>query len=193
MHEMRSILVILSLCFATSALAADDKTFRFGVQTSLNSYKIDDPAGKTAGGSGLSFSGIALVDVGRESRVMLNLDRDSYSVAGSNVNVGQDVSSIGGGLSYQKMLRISRSWRPWIGAGLGYSSATYSNRYVFTSPAMQFKTLYGDRKTTETLLLLNANSEWQYSRDFDIGLQAQFSKAISDKSSTLRVGIYVVY
>jgi hypothetical protein len=58
---------------------------------------------------------------------------------------------------------------------------------------MQYKTLYGDRKATETSLLLNANSEWQYSRDFDIGLQAQFSKTFSDKSSALRVGIYVVY
>jgi hypothetical protein len=58
---------------------------------------------------------------------------------------------------------------------------------------MQYKTLYGDRKTTETSLLLNANSEWQYSRDFDIGLQAQFSKTFNDKSSTVRVGIYVVY
>ena len=190
---MRSLLVIFILSFATSVFAADEKPFRFGVQTSLNSYKIDDPAGPTAGGSGLSFSGIALLDVGRENRVMLNINRDAYSVAGSSVNVGQDVSSIGGGLSYQKMLRISRTWKPWIGAGLGYSSATYSNRYVFTTPAMQYKTLYGDRKTMETSLLLNANSEWEYSRDFDIGLQAQFSKAISDKSSTLRVGIYVVY
>jgi hypothetical protein len=110
MHEMRSILVILSLCFATSALAADDKTFRFGVQTSLNSYKIDDPAGKTAGGSGLSFSGIALVDVGRESRVMLNLDRDSYSVAGSNVNVGQDVSKDAAHLSFLEAVDRRRSW-----------------------------------------------------------------------------------
>jgi hypothetical protein len=190
---MRAIFVILSLCFATSTIAADDKPFRFGVQTSLNNYKIDDPAGPTAGGSGLSLSGIALLDVGRESRMMFNINRESYSVTGSNVNVGQDVSRIGGGLSYQKMLRISRSWKPWIGAGLGYSSATYSNRYVFTTPAMQYKTLYGDRKATETSLLLNANSEWQYSRDFDIGLQAQFSKTFSDKSSALRVGIYVVY
>jgi hypothetical protein len=190
---MRSLLVIFILSFATSVFAADEKPFRFGVQTSLNSYKIDDPAGPTAGGSGLSLSGIALLHVGRESRVMLNLDRDSYSVTGTNVNVGQDVSRIGGGLSYQKMLRVSRTWKPWIGAGLGYSSATYSNRYVFTTPAMQYKTLYGDRKATETSLLLNVNSEWQYSRDFDIGLQAQFSKTFNDKSSTVRVGIYVVY
>ena len=109
---MRLILVILSLCFATSVFAADEKPFRFGVQTSLNSYRIDDPAGPTAGGSGLSLSGIALLDVGRESRVMLNINRESYSVTGSNVNVGQDVSRIGGGLSYQKMLRISSKAMP---------------------------------------------------------------------------------
>lgn len=192
---MRSILVILSLCFATSAVAAvaDEKPFRFGVQTSLNSYKINDPAGPTAVGNGLSVGGIALVDVGRDSRVMFNLDRDSYTLTGSNTNVGEGVSSVGGGLSYQRMWRATRDWKPWIGAGLGYSSVTYSNRFIFTSPAMQYKTLYGDRKGTETSLLLNANSEWTYNSNFDIGLQAQFSEAISDKSSTLRIGIYVVY
>jgi hypothetical protein len=78
---MRAIFVILSLCFATSTIAADDKPFRFGVQTSLNNYKIDDPAGPTAGGSGLSLSGIALLDVGRESRMMFNINKESYSDA----------------------------------------------------------------------------------------------------------------
>ena len=163
------------------------------MQTSLNSYTVDDPNGKTAGGSGLSISGIAFFNVARESRVMLNINRDSYSLTESNVNIGQDVTSIGGGLSYQTMLRLTRTWKPWVGAGLGYTSSSFKNRQIYTSPAMQYSTLFADRKTTDTALLLNANSEWQYSHDWDIGLQAQFARNISDKSSTLRLGIYIVY
>ena len=191
---MRSILCFLALCsVAAPALSGENDSLRYGVQTSLNSYRIDDPAGPTAAGSGLSLSGIALVEFGRDSRVMINIDKASYSLAGSTTNVGQDVSSIGGGVSYQSLWRATRTWKPWIGAGLGYTSTTYKNRYIFTSPSMQFKYLYADRSATDIALLLNADSEWHYSRDWDIGLQAQLAKSISDKSSTLRVGIYVVY
>ena len=191
---MSRILYILALsAVATSALADDNKQLRFGLQTSLNNYTIDDPVGKTAAATGVSLSGIALYDVGRESRLMFNINKDSYSVAESNVNVGQDVSSIGGGLSYQTMLRVSRSWKPWIGAGLGYTSTSYTHRKIYTSPAMLFSTTYADRNTSDAELLLNANSEWSLDRSWDIGLQLQFAKAFSNKSNSLRVGIYAVY
>ena len=184
------------LCFlvlgfiASPAQSAEDE-FRFGAQTSLNSYRVDDPVGTTAVGNGLSISGIALVDVGRDSRVMLNINKDAYTLAASTTNVGQDVSSAGGGLSYQSMLRVSRTWKPWVGAGLGYTSTTYKNRYKLTPGG--FSVPMANRDATDISLLLNANSEWQFSRDWDIGLQAQLAKSISDKSSTLRVGFYVVY
>jgi hypothetical protein len=191
---MRSLLVLLFLCSASSAaFSAEDKQMQFGVQSSFNSYRIDDPAGSTAVGSGLSLSGIALVDVGRDNRMMFNLNRDSYSLAGTNTNIGQDVSSIGGGLSYQKLLRITRTWKPWVGAGFGYTSTTYKNRFSYTTPAMQYKYLYADRKATDIEFLLNTNSEWTFNRDWDIGMQAQFAKSLSDKSGSFRVGIYFVY
>ena len=191
---MRSFIWFLVLCsIASPALSAENDTFRYGVQTSLNNYKIDDPAGSTAVGSGLSVSGIALLNVGRESRVMFNLDKDSYSLAGTTTNVGQNVSSIGGGVSYQNMLRVTRNWKPWIGVGLGYASATYKNRFTMMTPGQPYTYLYADRTATDTALLLNTDSEWVINRDWDIGLQAQFAKTFSDKSSTFRVGIYLVY
>ena len=186
-----NFLCFLFLCSLASPALSAEETFRFGAQTSLNSYRVDDPVGPTAAGNGLSVSGIALVDVGRESRVMLNINKDTYTLAASTANVGQEVSSFGGGVSYQSMLRIARTWKPWIGAGLGYTSTTYKNRFIFTPG--QNKILYADRKETDIAVLLNANSEWQFNRDWDIGLQAQLAKSISDKSSSFRVGIYVVY
>ena len=121
----------------------------------------------------------------------MNINKDAYTLAASTANVGQEVSSFGGGVSYQSMLRIARTWKPWIGAGLGYTATTYKNRFIFTPG--QNKILYADRKATDIAVLLNANSEWQFNRDWDIGLQAQLAKSISDKSSSFRVGIYVVY
>lgn len=184
-------LCFLVLCsMASPALSAEDE-FRFGAQTSLNSYRVDDPAGTTAGGNGLSLSGIALVDIGRNDRLMLNINKDAYKLAASTTDIGQDVSSFGGGLSYQSMLRVTRTFKPWLGAGVGYSSITYKNRYKLTPGG--FSVPMANRDATDIALLLNANSEWQFNNNWDIGLQAQLAKSISDKSSTFRVGVYVVY
>lgn len=189
---MLRAIVFLVLCAVSAASFADDKSIRFGLQASMNSYKTDDPVGKTDNATGLSVSGIALFDLGRETRAMLNINHDSYSLTGSQTTVGEDVSSFGGGLSYQKMLRVSRSWRPWVGVGLGYTSTTQSNRYTVT-PGGSGHVLYADYKTTNPSFLLNTNTEWEYNRDFNIGVQAQYSKNFSDKASTLRVGLYIVY
>ncbi len=187
----RSFLYMMVLCAASSPAFSAEESFRYGVQTSLNSYSVDDPAGATANGSGLSLSGIALVDAGRDSRVMLNINKDSFNLPASTTNMGQDVSSFGGGASYQRMLRLSRTWKPWIGVGLGYTSVTYKDRFTYTAGGN--KILYADREATDTALLLNANNEWQFNQDWDIGLQVQYAKSISDKSNTIRVGVYAVY
>jgi hypothetical protein len=176
---------------AAPVMADENEPFRFGVQTSLNRYASYDPVGPTAGGSGLSVSGIALYNLGREGRAMFNIDRDSYSMKASQTNVGQDVTSFGGGASYQTMLRLTRTWKPWVGMGLGYTSTSYKNRFVFTPGGA--KTFYADRDTTSMQLLLNANSEWVFNRDWDMGLQMQFAKGLSNNTSTFRVGIYAIY
>lgn len=189
----RSLLsVIVLLSFTSSAMAEDAEAVRFGLQSSLNNYKVDDPLGSTAQGSGLSFSGIALMTMGREDRLIINLNRDVYNLAASTTNIGQDVSSYGGSLSYQSLLRLSRTWKPWVGLGLGYSSVTYKNRYKLT-PTGLYSTPLGGRSTTDLALLFNANSEWQLNKDWDVGLQLQFSKSINTKANALRLGVYFVY
>ena len=186
-----NFLCFLVFGFMTSPALSADESFRFGVQTSLNRYTSYDPVGPTAGSSGLSISGIALYNLGRESRAMFNIDRDSYSMQGSKTNVGQDATSIGADASYQTMLRLTRTWKPWVGVGLGYNSTKYKNRFVYTAGGA--KTFYADRETTGMSVLLNTNSEWVFNRDWDLGLQLQFAKTISNNSSIFRVGIYAVY
>lgn len=191
---MRLLICFLALySFVSPAQSDDSDKVHFGLQVSTNQYRIDDPAGPTTGGSSMSLSGIALASVNHNARIMINLNKDAYTLAGTTTNIGQDVSSSGMGFSYQQMLNISPLWKPWIGAGLGYTSISYKNRFTYTTPAFQYKYLYADRTTKDIALLLNANSEFAIYPDWEIGLQAQLAKSITDKSSTLRVGLYVVY
>lgn len=188
---MRSMLAALLLGVLPLQVLAEGEQIRFGAQGSLNQYTVDDPLGPTAKGSGPGLSAIALIDVGRESRALFTVYRDSYSLQGTQTNVGQDVTALGGGVSYQKMVRATRSWKPWIGLGVGYASTTYKNRFLYTAGG--FKQIYADRTDAAFSVLLNANTEWEFNRDWDIGLMAQYARSISDKAGSIRVGLYFVY
>lgn len=185
-------LITVFLCFIPLLAHAEDKSFRFGLIGSMNSYKSYDPVAKTDSANALGFGGIVTMALDRESRALLNINHDSYSLTGSQTNVGEDISSFGGSLSYQKMMRFTRTLKPWFGVGLGYASTSHSNRYT-VSTLSSGHTLYADYKSTDISAVLSANSEWEYSRDLDIGLQAQYAKTFSNQSSVIRVGIYFLY
>lgn len=191
---MRFFVCFLFLCsIASPAFSSDSDRVHFGLQTSVNSYVVDDPAGPTNAGSGVSLSLIALASLEEDLRAMFNIDMNSFKLPGSTTNVGQKVSGFGAGASIQKQLDVTSSWHPWLGGGLGLTSTTYKNRFTYTSGTQAYQYLYADRTVRDIPLLLNANSEWALYRDWEFGVQAQLSKSFINKSSTFRVGIYVVY
>lgn len=186
------VLCFLVLGFIASPAQSAEDAFRYGVQTSLNRYRVDDPAGKTANGSGVSYGLIAFYETNRSGRFMFNVNKDAYELAASTNEIGQNVTSMGGSVSYQRMWRLARDFKPWFGAGLGYTAAHYRNRHTIT-PSGLFSVPLANRDATETSFLLNGAVDWRLNQDFDIGLQAQFNQAISSNSNSFRVGIYVVY
>lgn len=184
------LFICLLLLFSTPSAFADDKTLRFGGQVSENSYSLTDPSGPTANGTGVSFGGLALYDLNRNGRMLANLTKESYKLTASTTNVGQDVSAFGASLSYQKMWRLTRDFKPWFGVGIGYSAMSFKNRHTLT-PTGLFSVPLANRDTSEFALLLNTNSEWEIDHDFSWGVQGQFSSSSSAKS--FRVGLYVIY
>lgn len=188
---MRLIICLILACFTAPAFA-EESSFRFGGQVSANSFRLSDPDGPTASGSGSSFGLIGLYDTGRNARFKLDVTHYSYTLAGSTSNVGQEVSSTGGAISFQKMWRLSRDFKPWFGAGLGYASSTYRNRYTLT-PSTLYSVPLKNRSSSDFAFLLNANAEWELNRDFNIGLQGQLTRAFGSSTSAFGVGIYIVY
>lgn len=189
---MKSMLVFIFLAITSLAAQAEgEDQLRFGLQGSMNQYTVDDPLGPTAKGSGPGVSGILIMELGRESRAVFTVSRDAYTIKGTQTNVGQDVTSFGGGASYQSMFRVARTFKPWIGIGAGYALNTQKNRHLFTAGGN--RNFYPDIEEATYSLLLNANSEWQFNREWDIGVMAQYAHAISDKSSSIRVGLYFIY
>ena len=190
------IAFLLAILLLPSFAHADDKSMRFGLMPMYSRYEINDPIGPTQAGSDLStLSGVAIFDAGRDSRIFVNAFYADFNLTASTTNVGQTVKQTGVTASYQMMFRLTRSIKPWLGIGLGYESERYQNRYL-TTPGGYLApgSPYPERDVVNYPVVLNASHEWQYNRNFDIGLHLQFEQPISsDGARALRLGIYVVY
>lgn len=184
--------LVLLLVFPVAQAA---ESFRFGVLPSIAIYSVEDPLGPTEQRAGFSPAAVMLIDMGRDSRLMALLAYDSFITAASTTNVHNEVTSLSVGLSYQMMMRVTRGWKPWLGVGAAYASEKYTNRYTVTSGGFLCSTCpYPDRTKDDFLVVLNASSEWQINRDWDMGLHLQFEQPMtSDGTRVVRFGFYLVY
>jgi hypothetical protein len=190
-RRILTTLILLLICPVAQAA----ESFRFGVLPSIALYSVEDPLGPTEQRAGFSPAAVMFIEMGRDSRLMAQLAYDSFTTTASTTNVHNDVTSLNVGLSYQMMMRVTRGWKPWLGVGAAYASEKYENRYTVTSGGFLCATCpYPNRTNDDFLLVLNASSEWQINRDWDMGLHLQFEQPMaSDGTRVVRFGLYLVY
>ena len=193
MCTRRTQTTLVLLLIVPVAQAAE--SFRFGVLPSIASYNVEDPLGPTEQRAGFSPAAVLLMDMGRDSRLMAQVAYDKFTTNASTTNVNNDVTSLNVGLSYQMMMRVTRGWKPWLGVGAAYANESYSNRYTLTSGGFYCSACpYPDRTKDDFLVVLNASSEWQLNRDWDMGIHLQFEQPTSsDGLRVIRFGVYAVY
>jgi hypothetical protein len=189
---MKIVLALVALASA-SASYADENPFRIGAQVSGGSYSASYIDGPSDGGTGVNFGLIGSFELGRGSRLLSSLSRSAYKTDATDVMIGQQVTDLEGSISYQAMWRLSRSIRPWIGAGIGYVKSSYRDRYVLASPGSPSSILLADADKSSAIGLLNVNFESTSGGDWSPGLQIQGGKAFSGKASYVRIGVYVLY
>ena len=124
---------------------------------------------------------------------MGNIYYDSYSVSASTGHIAQTVTAYGINASYQWMFRVARAFKPYFGVGLGYSGENFKNRYNTTPDGLYLNTTYPNRSVQAFNAIVNASTEWQLSRNWDIGLHIQFEQPIAGGLTAIRAGIYVTY
>ncbi len=187
---------LLFLIMVASAAQANDKSIRFGIMPIATYYTINDPLGPTQSKTEVTpLSAVAIFDSGRDARFFVHAFASQFTVDASPENIGQKVKIYGINGSYQTLFRMTRVIRPWIGLGLGYASESYQNRHNITAggylPAGQ---PFPDRHEDNYTALVNLSQEWQFNRNYDIGLHVQFEKPFtSGGAQALRLGIYLVY
>ena len=185
--------VLFSFCCLAASAFADDKSFRFGGALYEGQFKVDDPSGPTSTTNSAAWGLLATYEINRNGRFVASLSRDSYKLSGSVSNVGQSVIATTTSISYQKNIRFTRDFKPWFGAGIGYASSKYSDRFTCNNAACSFGIPKSNTNDSTVVYLLNANAEWPIDQDFDFGFQVQYMGAMSSKTSSIRAGLYILY
>lgn len=192
--SLKKIFILAVALTSNFASAATDGFLRYGVMPTYSLFTVVDPNGPTAPGSGYTiFSGVVIMNMGRDSRAFGNFIRDTFSIPATTTNIAQDVTRIGGSVSYQSLFRLSKLWKPWVGVGIGSMSESYKNRYRLTDTGFSVPLSNPERNTNNLFWLVNTSTEWQVNKGWDMGVQLQYEQSVGDDSNVFRVGIYAVY
>jgi outer membrane protein W len=194
-HQIMKIYSFLLFCLLTcsATVASADKGFRIGWMPSITSTSIEDPNGPVEDHTAAALlQAVGIFDMGRDVRIFANAVYDKYEVDASTTNIHYDVSRFGINATYQWNVRLTRSFKPWLGVGLGYSQDTFADRYTLT-PGGFLAASYPDRTVDSFNLVLNSSIDWQISRDLDLGIHFQWEQPTGDGARSARVGVYIAY
>lgn len=189
----------LTFVFAAAVLPAPfltavaDESIRYGLMPGISQFSVDDPDGGTDPTQEFNpFNAILANDFGRDSRVLSQVYYQPFTLDAGVTTVGQEVSRGGVAVSWQGMLRIARAWKPWVGVGLGYSQDSFKKRYTVDKDGF-LAARYANRKESAVNLILNASTEWQWTRDWDIGFHVQYETPLEGSTQALSVSVMLLY
>lgn len=189
----RVIIVATVSVISSSAPAHADRNWHIGWMGGIIQPTVSDPAGPTDSTSTTQWKDVVFMhDYSRDYRLLAMAKQHSYTLDASPTNIGQDVDHTGIGVTVQKNLRLTRSFKPWIGAGLGYASETYEPRYLVT-PTGFLSVRYPDRKQTGVAVIANATAQWASLASTQTGVHLQYEHGMGELSRLLSVSLFISY
>ncbi len=171
--------ILFLLIFLVIPSPAMARKWKVGMMLGTGITSVDDPAGSTELKLDISYlNGIATIPFKRDRRVLTHLFYQNFNLNNSNNKVSGSVKSLGLNTSYQWRFRFSRKWKPWFGAGLGFSQDKISNRKKLDGDGFIIQT-FSDREDDAINLLLNASTKIKTWEKADFGVHAQIDIPIS--------------
>ncbi len=191
MHKY--ILLIFILSFNSVHADEGDSVFKnIGFGPTIFSLSPEDPDGSTESEFSVSlFNVFYLMDLGRDTRLFTNLSYIDYSVSASASDIAQDVSRYSVSAIYQTRFRPSRSFKPWLGIGLSFSSEEFTKRYTVDSDGFLLQS-YKDRSDSGVALELDFTNDVTLF-DTDLVIRVGFTSSLYDGSSGFQSNLIWFY
>jgi len=154
---------------------------------------VDDPDGSTDSSQEfVALSAVAMIPFGRDDRWMTNITKYDFTLDASRNDIGQDVKSITVAGFYQRRLRLSRYFKPWIGIGPQIEFSDTTGRHTVDADGFLAQT-FSDQDGVAYAVGLVASHEWQFSDHIDLGMNAQYLFSISDAIEGGSLGALLLY
>ena len=171
------LFVLLVVLMMPSASFARD--WKAGLMVGMGLTSVDDPAGSTEIKPDISYlNGIASIPHKRNRRILTHLFYQVLDLNNSSNKVSGRSKSLGLNASYQLQYRFSREWKPWFGAGLGFSQDKFTDRKKLNGDGFVIQRLQA-REDDAVNLLVNASTKITTWKMFDLGVHGQIDIPIS--------------
>ena len=157
------------------------ESFKFGWAPFYSpNLTVDDPDGSTDSSQEfLALSAVALYPFGRDNRWMANITKYDFTLDASQNDIGQDVKSLTVAGFYQRRLRLSRYFKPWIGIGPQIEFSDRTGRHIVDADGFLAQT-FSDQDGLAYALGVVASHEWPLTDHIEFGVNAQYLFSISD-------------
>jgi hypothetical protein len=181
-----------ALClFGMPAYADND--WHIGWVGGISEPRIKDPDGPIQSRSEpLVEDLLVMYDLSRDTRILVQGTAQNYTLDASTTDIGQKVSRLGLIASYQLRLRLSDVFKPYFGAGLGYESESYKNRYTVTDTGF-LQQQYSGRKENSASIAVNATTQWNFLFGTQAGFHLQYEYGLGRLSNLATVGVIISY
>ncbi|MCP4492571.1 MAG: hypothetical protein GY820_35485 [Gammaproteobacteria bacterium] len=190
--KTRVILVTLMILLSSNVKAVESD-IRVGYLPSLVNLGVDDPNGSTNTASEVQYLGaMAIYEMSRNDRLYAYITLYDFELDAGQNKIGQEVESTSLAIYYQSNFKLSRSFKPWLGAGAVINIASYTNRYDTDIDGYLLNN-YADRDDTSVSLGLSASKEWEFNDSFSWGLNLEYLVPIGDTLEGFTVGVSLIY
>lgn len=154
---------------------------------------VDDPDGSTDSSQEfVALSAIALFPFGRDNRWMVNITKYDFTLDASQSDIGQDVKSTTVAGFYQRRLRLSRYFKPWVGLGPQIEFSDATGRHTIDADGFLARK-FSDQDGLAYAVGLVASHEWQLSDHIDVGVNGGYMFSLSDAIEGGSLGALLLY
>lgn len=167
-------------CGVSMAQSLNAPAAQWGVGLSAYQLHVQDPKGSVNSARGINGLNIYYRQVVRRD-VAYVLEGSMFETSASTGagKISQSVHVAGMRLHLERKLRLSRTLKPWLGAGLGVFQQTFTDRRLADSDGF-YQQSYPDRQRDALVLSVSLAHQWPISKHMRSGLSAMIETDAGD-------------
>ncbi|KAF0190510.1 MAG: Uncharacterized protein FD165_2678 [Gammaproteobacteria bacterium] len=178
--------------FVSPSFSSAAETGRLGAGVTLHAIAIDDPNGDVpnAGEAGIGL--MYLDELSRDTRYYAEFSYLDAEISAESGKIGQDATRFGISTVVQMRLRQFRSFKPWLGLGIGLYQEEFTRRHTVDSAGF-LTGAFPDRDVTQLVVTFDAMHEWALTKSIDLALRVKYDIGFNKGVDGLSASVILLY